>query len=96
LVDTFMLTAPDAVSATKQLVHDLPLRSLDADAAGSDDHQSGTVDGHGNGGGLSTDPAAGGTAADAISTLASSAAVPGARLPEWVVAGNPPTGVAPA
>lgn len=29
LVDTFMLTAPDAVAATKDLVHDLPQRSLE-------------------------------------------------------------------
>jgi methylglutaconyl-CoA hydratase len=35
LVDTFMLTAPDAVAATKMLVHDLPAR--EHGAAASDD-----------------------------------------------------------
>ncbi|WP_233234849.1 enoyl-CoA hydratase-related protein [Bordetella sp. LUAb4] len=104
LVDTFMLTAPDAVSATKQLVHDLPLRSLDADAAGTDGHQGNAAEGHGNGGGggLSTnanadaDPAAGAAAAAAIGALATSAAVQGTRLPDWVVVGNLPAGPAPA
>jgi methylglutaconyl-CoA hydratase len=31
LVDTFMLTAPDAVAAAKSLVHDLPARRCEAD-----------------------------------------------------------------
>ncbi|OWT76799.1 MULTISPECIES: enoyl-CoA hydratase-related protein [unclassified Achromobacter] len=110
LVDTFMLTAPDAVSATKQMVHDLPLRSLDADTAEdqhdggnsdgrsggrSDGRNEGPADGIGKGGALNTAPATAGAAVDAIGAVASSAAVLGARLPDWVVAGDAPTGLTP-
>ncbi|OZI29860.1 enoyl-CoA hydratase [Bordetella genomosp. 10] len=93
LVDTFMLTAPDAVLATKQLVHELPLRAMEKKSADPAAAPPATPD-IGEAGGSNADPAAGAPAADAM-VRGASPGLSGNRLPEWIVAGDHPSGLAP-
>ncbi|MFC4274426.1 enoyl-CoA hydratase-related protein [Achromobacter aloeverae] len=98
LVDTFMLTAPDAVSATKDLVHELPVRATTDDAAPASPDGGlvgpmGPTSGTGSAGGPGTSVAGASPAPDVMGAVVASAVLPGARLPQWIVTGDFPSGL---